>query len=170
MLRFLGWPFDKFKIASRNWTAPRNEIRQIETLTFTLQKNVCSDSDVVDYDICRVALLSLPQSSWVGRCFHIYSAQWLTGTPKTLLDLITTIMVLVYHCSEILLKPEEVHQPRSRYIGWKEADSWNFTITEMIAYGGRVYCREHIIPVLRTVVSFFNLPPLLICAFQRYSS
>lgn len=79
-------------------------------------------------------------------------------------------MVLVSYCSAILLKPEEVRQPRSICIGWKEEDSWNFTITEMIAYGGRAYCREHTIPVLRTVASFVNLPPLLICASQRYSS
>ena len=62
-------------------------------------------------------------------------------------------MVVDIHCPEILLSPGKFasHAPN---VGWKEEDSWNFTITEMIAYVGCGYYKEHIIPAFRRVAPF----------------
>ena len=64
-------------------------------------------------------------------------------------------MVLDIHCPEILQSPGKF-AGLAPNVGWKEEGSWNFTITQMIAYVGRAYCKEHTIPVVKTVVPFLR--------------
>ena len=64
-------------------------------------------------------------------------------------------MVLDIHCPEILQSPGKF-AGLAPNVGWKEEGSWNFTITQMIAYVGRAYCKEHTIPVVKTVAPFLR--------------
>ena len=64
-------------------------------------------------------------------------------------------MVLDIHCPEILQSPGKF-AGLAPNVGWKEEGSWNFTITQMIAYAGRAYCKEHTIPVVKTVAPFLR--------------
>jgi hypothetical protein len=64
-------------------------------------------------------------------------------------------MVLDIHCPEILQSPGKF-AGLAPNLGWKEEGSWNFTITQMIAYVGRAYCKEHTIPVVKTVAPFLR--------------
>ena len=64
-------------------------------------------------------------------------------------------MLLDIHCPEIFQSPGKF-AGLAPNVGWKEEGSWNFTITQMIAYVGRAYCKEHTIPVVKTVAPFLR--------------
>ena len=64
--------------------------------------------------------------------------------------------ILYSHVLEILLKSEEVRQPRSNYHGWKEGGRWNSRSSQRPRTSGAGIVLEHTIPVFRIGSSFFR--------------